>query len=333
VSVQAVDGRNSKSANLQVIGGAFLTLILVIVCLLTFGQAGLFAQSEPTPLSFTEYVAQLTAAAQALETGSDLADVQEELAAIEAVRLSNGEVLSLEPLLADAPNREAALVRLQTVLAQLEASANDRAGERIHQLNTLIDLLALDRPSLWQRILQWIDDFMQALLPEEMPRGANTVAEIGSRILVWTIVIIGVILVATLLSYWFRHLFGGILRDIVLRRRQGDELIPETADEARQQAQSFAQAGNYRQAVRQLYFSALLHLDEQGLLRFERDQTNREVLAQVKWDTPVGSHLAPVMATFDRVWYGIREPDQQTFEAYRQEIELLLAQTGDQDRA
>jgi hypothetical protein len=331
VSEQRTESRDQKRVLIRGLRGACLKIAALILCLLAFAPADLVAQNGAEPIPFSAYIERLSAAARALGSGAELADVQQELAAIEEILLPNGEILSIEPLLEDAPDREAALARLHTLLAQLEASARDRTGERLAQLERVIEQLALGQPTFWERILRWIEEFIRALLPEQLPRGAETAAEVGSSLLVWTITILGVILLAVLLSYWFRGLLGGILRDVVVRRQSSD-LLPETAAEARQQAHSLAQEGNYRQAVRQLYLSALLHLDEQRLLRFERDQTNREVLAQVAPNTPVRSHLAPVMATFDRVWYGIREPDQETFDDYRQEIDMLMAQTGERDR-
>jgi hypothetical protein len=42
-------------------------------------------------------------------------------------------------------------------------------------------------------------------------------------------------------------------------------------------------------------------------------------------DSPIRPHLEPVVATFDQVWYGVREPDQTTFTTYEQEIDTLAA--------
>ena len=65
-------------------------------------------------------------------------------------------------------------------------------------------------------------------------------------------------------------------------------------------------------------------LAERGLIRFERSLTNREVLARVDASAPARAHLSPVVETFDRVWYGEREPDEATFHVYSQEIDALL---------
>jgi hypothetical protein len=287
----------------------------------------LFAQTVENPLTLDLYRARLSAAYDALATGADLDEVKRSLAEIQAVRGPNGEVVEIEPLLDGSDERTTALSRIHTTLIQLDAVAGDRTQNRLAQLVDLRQRLALDRPTFWQRIWRWIEDFIDTLMPDQLPRGSRTIAWIGSRLLVWTILITGGILLAILLSYWLRNLLGGILWDRILRRTQ-DPSLPQTSAQARVQAQEFAGSGNYREAMRQLYLAAVLHLDETGLLRFHRDQTNREVLAQVQPGTPVRAHLEPVVETFDHVWYGIREPDRQTFESYRQEIDGLMAQTA-----
>lgn len=301
-----------------------LTFFALLLILLT--AAPLSAQDEE-PLSLSDYRHQLVAARNALAAGADLNEVEASLAEIRAVWLITGEILEIDPLLAGARDRETALSRLDTMLAQLDAAAGDQAEDRLQILQTVRDRLALDRPTIWQRIWRWLEDLFSALMPDRMPQGATSAAQIGSQLLVWTIVIVGGLLLAILLSYWLRSLLGGILADRLLnRRRDGDE-IPESAAAARSQAQQSAAAGNYRNAVRQLYLAALLHLDEQGIVRFHRDRTNREVLAQTEEGSPVRAHLTPVVETFDRVWYGVREPDRQTFEAYRHEIDTLMGES------
>lgn len=313
--------RNSQALRAPAIRSSLLTLLALFV----LSVAPLSAQDGQL-LSISAYRDRLDAARTALTSGATVAEIKASLAEIDAVQLDNGDIVEIEPLLAGVEDRGAALARLDTALAQLDAAAHDQVEERLAVLQHVRDRLALDRPTIWQRIGRWIEDLLDALMPDRMPQGTETAARIGSRLLVWTIVIAGGVLLAILLSYWLRSLIGGILADQLANRRRDDGEIPESAAEARSQAQVFAEAGNYRSAVRQLYLAALLHLDEQGILRFHRDQTNREVLAQTEAGSPVRSHLQPVVETFDRVWYGVREPDRQTFEAYRREIDGLMAE-------
>jgi hypothetical protein len=143
--------------------------------------------------------------------------------------------------------------------------------------------------------------------------------------LLWGVVGIGVAGIIWLLAAWLRRLIGIFVQQA--EAAAPDDLTdgPRTAAEARAQAQAAAQSGQYRVAVRRLYLAALLQLAEGGWIEVARNLTNREVLGRVPADSPVYAHLLPVVETFDRVWYGIHEPDHATFLAYTAEIDALAA--------
>ena len=81
--------------------------------------------------------------------------------------------------------------------------------------------------------------------------------------------------------------------------------------------------GDYRTAVRYLYLSSLLVLDEQGLLRYDRSRTNREYLRSVSSRPELAIPLRKVIDVFDRVWYGFEAVDENTYKSYVQQVEEL----------
>jgi hypothetical protein len=87
------------------------------------------------------------------------------------------------------------------------------------------------------------------------------------------------------------------------------------------EARQFANAGNYRDAVRELYLATLLMLDERGLLRYDRSLTNREYLDAIAGEPAVRAALEPIVNTFDRTWYGFQAMGQEEFERYRRQVE------------
>ena len=95
-----------------------------------------------------------------------------------------------------------------------------------------------------------------------------------------------------------------------------------------------AAGGDYRNAVRNLYLAALLTLEQNGLVPLDRSLTNREVLRRIPPSHPVAGRMQPVVETFDEVWYGVHEPDDQTYRQYTQEIDALetLAQRPAQEK-
>jgi hypothetical protein len=134
---------------------------------------------------------------------------------------------------------------------------------------------------------------------------------------------LGLVLVIGLVVYAFQ----GVRRSIVAEARVREEAAqdePQTAEDAFDQAQAAARAGDYRTAARHLYLSSLLWLEDRKLLRYDRSRTNREYLTQLR-GKPVHDELAPVVETFERVWYGHRALDAEEFERYQRQVQSLRA--------
>jgi hypothetical protein len=98
---------------------------------------------------------------------------------------------------------------------------------------------------------------------------------------------------------------------------------PKTASSATDRASAFAANGNYRSAIRYLYLSSLLWLDERGLLRYDASLTNREHLRQVRDQHELHDRLRKVVNTFEDVWYGDHPVDESYYLRYVQQIEEL----------
>ncbi|MEZ4707512.1 MAG: DUF4129 domain-containing protein [Caldilineaceae bacterium] len=301
----------------------------------------LYAQTDDAAaISLDEYAARLAEAERELTQAldGDLAAydaAQTELATVPGVRLADAEIVYPALLIetrdqiaeADLPaHAAAALARVQLVRRQLAASASDDSAARLALLQQILARPEFTQPeSLIQRFQRWFAEFWARLFPAVGGQTARGITQVGPLVF-WSIVIVGGGALIWLLSYWLQGLLGGLVGDAEARRRalDGDE-TPLSAQAAREQAARLAQDGSYRQAVRQLYLSALLTLDERGVIQYERSLTNREVLSQVQRQAQVESHLHPVVDTFDRVWYGEREPDRETFDLYEREIEELAA--------
>jgi hypothetical protein len=81
--------------------------------------------------------------------------------------------------------------------------------------------------------------------------------------------------------------------------------------------------GDYRNAIRYLYLSYLLVLDEQGVMRYDRSRTNREYLRSVSSRPELAKPLRDVIDVFDRVWYGFETVDETTYKSYVAHVEEL----------
>ncbi len=132
------------------------------------------------------------------------------------------------------------------------------------------------------------------------------------------------VLMIVVLLYMARGLFLDFAPETRLADAAAvDEIL--TAESALKRAHTFSAAGDYRTAVRYLYLSALLVLDERGLLRYDRSLTNREYLKTVAHLPEVAPILAEVVDVFDRVWYGYQPLDAAAFNQYAARVAELEA--------
>jgi hypothetical protein len=133
------------------------------------------------------------------------------------------------------------------------------------------------------------------------------------------------IALALVLAYAMRS----IVADFVAEQEadengNGDEDMTSAA--ALKQAQALSAGGDYRTAVRYLYLSSLLLLEERGLLRYDRSLTNREYLRSVAHKPVLATIFRDVIEVFDRVWYGYRPLDEATYNQYEARVEELQRQ-------
>ena len=180
-----------------------------------------------------------------------------------------------------------------------------------------------DQPSLleqWlQRIREWFWELIRRWLSQTGALEANSPL---IYILTGLIVVVLVIVLA--------FVARGLLRNLIteaqapLEANTGDENL--TAEAALQRAQALSGEGDYRTAARYLYLSALLLLEERGLLRYNRSLTNREYLRSVAHLPELAARLREVVEVFDRVWYGYQPLDQAAYAQYAANVAELHKQ-------
>jgi hypothetical protein len=211
------------------------------------------------------------------------------------------------------------LAALLDALAQPASSAPPDAQEKLHDL--------LNRPPFARheategenplgRFFNWLGNLIADLLSPIGDVGGGSVVVIRT-----ILIILGGVLVGGTLIYLLRSV-RHIMRS---EAKVATEKHPEaglTAKSALTEATTLARSGDHRSAVRYLYLSSLLWLDERSLLRYDHALTNREYLQQVQRDD-VREHLRPIVETFDRVWYGHMPVSAQDFTHYQQRVEHL----------
>jgi hypothetical protein len=285
------------------------------------------AQSQPPDLAtYTGWVREAFTAAQRGDR-LGLEDAAGRLTAATSVRLPDSSTVSVdngwlrEALRASQPDLPGIAARLGAVLDALAQPPNAAPADARARLKQLLDKPPFKRdeaagaPSWLRELWDWLGRLLEQIFRPLGRIGAGT----GNTI-AWIIAIVGLALLAGVVVYLVR----GLRRNLVADAQIDDD--PEanlTAKTARDQASGLARGGDYRTAVRYLYISALLWLDERNLMRYDRALTNREYLDRVRENPELRAHMAPIVDTFDRVWYGHLPIDAEAFAAYQEQVEQL----------
>jgi hypothetical protein len=225
--------------------------------------------------------------------------------------------------------------RLQDYLAALLNARQhwSSAGDGAPQLAALEAILARpefqDAPEnplnlLYRRILDFFLKLFEKLFPHS--------GRVSLPFPPWLVIGLSVLILGGILAFIFRDVWRNLLHEAELGDENPADSEILSSSQASRRAQHLSTSGEYRQAVRYLYLSALLLLDERGLLRYNRTQTNREYLRQVSNQPGLASQLYPVIDTFDRVWYGFQTIDEDSYTRYAGQVSAL-AKTEDTGEA
>jgi hypothetical protein len=282
----------------------------------------------------TQNVLVVLEATQPEDVSSRLAGVADDWAQLSGVTLVSGEVVPLDTrffvsqLRANPPNLQQLSDQLTAMQVQRQQwPLTGHSADDFNSLETILKRTEFQwteaQPSLWEQFWKWVLDglwrLLSWLLPDQMllPGGelvGNLITFVGALVFVLVIVLI------------VRELMNSFVSETnaLSGDNQADEVI--TADIAFARAQTLSNSGDHRSAVRYLYLSALLLLDERGLLRYDRTLTNREYLQTVAHLPEVAATLREVVEVFDNVWYGYHTLDAAAFEQYAARVGRLRQQ-------
>lgn len=130
------------------------------------------------------------------------------------------------------------------------------------------------------------------------------------------------ILLAVVFVFVLRTLFSDFFDEAKINKEGGED-EPLTSEAALAKAQQLSRGGDYRAAVRYLYLSTLLILDERSVMRYDRSKTNREYLRGVANSPELSEPLGEVIEVFDNVWYGQHSLEEESFQHYSRRVEEL----------
>lgn len=317
-------------------------LAVWFIALLSLTSSDLSAAAEPSyltqaeaPITFEEYWELVKDTQQAIlqmETKPD-ATIRQELDAlavrwdqVTAVAFSDGSKVQIDPaylttqLRLDPPN----LKRLGNLLDAL-LRAHEEYPQKVFTLEDVAPLKEiLTRPEFqWQQqqplqLPNWLERFI-AWIERFRNRTLNSVYHYG-RV---PLIIAATILFIVSLFFISRGLSRSLVKEAELEveGNESDDML--TSKGALKRAETLSTQGDYRNAIRYLYLSSLLVLDEQGLMRYDRSRTNREYLRSASSNPELAKPLRDVIDVFDRVWYGFETVDEQTYQSYVRRVDEL----------
>ena len=308
--------------------------LITILSLTSISAAGQDGTSIPLS-AYWERIRNTRQALGQMESLPDMAirpqlrDLAAQWEQVTEVELSNGDVIQIDPsylvaeLRADPPD----VPRLGKLLDALLKAHEEfpQAVFTIQDIEPLKGILA--QPEFqWKTAqsapapawLQGIIDFINGLL-ERAAYGVQNTVYYG-RV---PLIILAVIVFLLSLYFISQNLLRNLVRDAQLAVDNGDDDALLTSSKAMQRAQTLSGQGDYRNAVRYLYLSSLLVLDERGLLRYDKSRTNREYLRSVSSKPELSKPLGDVIDVFDRVWYGYDSVDEEDFQSYTKHVDEL----------
>ncbi len=251
---------------------------------------------------------------------------------ITAVRLEDGTLLPLDhgwlaaalrvepPDLGDLEGALAAQLALRDFT--LDAPWPAESGQTLSRILARPEFQTRSNPlqDWWRDLLQRLGRWLDRLFP-----GGGSIV-VGNLNLIRLLITLG----GSLLLGWAlwsvtQTLFHDFAAETVL---VGDEAVgePLTGATALQRAQTLSRAGDYRNAIRYLYLSTLLLLEERGMLHGDRTLTNREYVSQLRERPQVATLFGDVVDVFERVWYGRQPIADEDYDVYAEQIKALEKQ-------
>ncbi|MGB1253746.1 MAG: DUF4129 domain-containing protein [Candidatus Promineifilaceae bacterium] len=279
------------------------------------------------PISEDAYWGLISDAATAFGNDADIAPMIEQLTQIESIQRGDELILIdttyLVSILEDETiTREQQARQLRALLAtrDQQSVAIDEAT-----LQSTFDTTLSSAEFQYETVFpEWVIRAVELLrrMGEFVIRALEFGADSGiAPVVGWGVAGMAVLGLVGFLWYWLR----GVQRQFSSESELDptyDDADQISADAAFQQAETLAKNSDYRQAVRYLYLSTLLSLDERGLLRYDRSKTNREYLRTVA-GSDVSPTLRSVVEVFDRVWYGFQPIDAASYEQYAATVRRL----------
>jgi len=139
---------------------------------------------------------------------------------------------------------------------------------------------------------------------------------------------IGCLMLIGLTLFFIQQIRRNLVAEIRDKGTESEMDNVTTAQAALTQSEIAVTSNNFRDALRFLYLSAILHLQERGILTYDKSLTNLEYLHTLQAHTELQEALRPVIQVFDDVWYGYKPCNADTIANYRELLQKVYLTNG-----
>jgi hypothetical protein len=186
--------------------------------------------------------------------------------------------------------------------------------------------------NIFTRVWKWIVDQWNAFWKRVRDAlGSSGVRLGGGGGLQWVFIVAFLVFMAWLLAKLLRGFIGYRSERKAGKRTvfdfdEADADVIVEPDVWLQQAERFAQEGDFRRAFRAVFIAVILQLDRAGAIRFDRARTNGDYLRQLRGgDLPDALRLfGPLTVEFDQRWYGDHPTAEADYRRCRETHTALL---------
>lgn len=253
-----------------------------------------------------------------LEQASNQADRIKILSGV-SERLSsiNEHVKNLQSAVAGTRTKDEDKQKLSEILSREEYQKPENKGE-----------------SAFQRWVKWFIDWIRSLFPDQPILPKETSGFQPLSVVIQVIVYALVIGLVGFLIYKFAPVIAERFRQKEKKERTGRVVLGEhidaslSASDLFAEAESFAQRGDLRAAIRKGYIALLCDLADKKVIGLARHKTNRDYLRDLRKRTSLFARIKNATGSFERHWYGFRTPETEDWEEFREQYRSALNELG-----
>jgi Domain of unknown function (DUF4129) len=171
-----------------------------------------------------------------------------------------------------------------------------------------------------EKALRWLSDWLNSIQIKVPGLTDSRMASTVLQVILW---LIGVVCLILLLVALWNHLKQLKLQTQLARKGQTISGQLLNASAWRSEGERLAAGGNFKEACRASYFSALRLLDEEKIVEFSPTRTNYEYWYALAKTKKLAQNFRALAYLVEMVWFGNRQADKADYEESMSLLKLI----------